>query len=178
MPLIIEGSDCLGKTTAAKLAVELANENYAHPAFYGHMSRPPASFNFFSDYTRRTAEAMVQDRFHLGALVWHEGKLPSDRLRRLEGWLFSQGSVVVVLYHSNKQMYRELLDADDRSQMFDKDTLIKANAKYRDMALGSGPVVDFSWDCLAGYPTEEVVRQWTDEWYMRRSACKHWNQEF
>ncbi len=179
---IIEGSDCLGKTTAAKRMVELAakraknivalnNALRNYPIRYNHMSRPNAAFNFFTDYKDMICRYAIQDRFHLGALVYHENVMSEEQLRIIEGWLYSEGSVIVILYHSDAGKYKEKIEADTRGNLFDISFLCKTNDTWKKMAYGSiesyAPLFDFSWDINSGYPTDSVLEKWLAAWYRR-----------
>lgn len=147
MPLIVEGSDHLGKTTLCKALVKHMNELYRQPIRYGHMSRPPNSFDFFDHYQDWTSKLTVQDRFHLGALVWHDGVLPYHRLRIVEGRLLAQGSMVVVVYGTHDEDYRRWLLQSNRDQMFNTEALVEANAQYRQMVKSNrltNPVIDMA----------------------------------
>jgi len=128
--LIIEGSDCLGKTTLAHKLVSLAADMNKYPVFYSHMSRPNKAFDFFEHYKDRMSMFAVQDRFHLGGLVWHEGEISEASLEIIEGWLMSIGSMTIVLYASDEKWYRRRLERDNRGNLLDIDTMCKANRTY------------------------------------------------
>ena len=130
--LIIEGSDCLGKTTLCKaLCLKLR-------ATYGHMSRPGPGFNFGTDYLPNIKMCKVQDRFHLGALVWHDNVMTEAVMDVLDGVIQRQGGLVVVLVSNDEDWYVERLRADPRKQMFSLDQLLSANRRFEEIALRRG----------------------------------------
>lgn len=129
--IIFEGGDQLGKTTACKRLVEMVGEQI--PAWYAHMTRPVEAFNFAEDYIERINGHAVQDRFHLGALVWHTDVMKQQNLRLVERHLDRWRSVVVVLYTKFERPYGIRLKASSEREMFDADTILKANRTYRDI---------------------------------------------
>lgn len=177
MALIIEGGDNLGKTTAAKRLVQLANERGKFPIRYSHMSRPPQQFDFFDDYTKWTTPFTVQDRFHLGALVWHEDVLPTHALRIVEGWLLSEASVVVVFYvpFSQETEYYERLISSNRPEMFSIDAIMEGQRKFRTMifdcvpsGMNISPHIDFAIPIYPdGYIDDKTMNTILDEWFKR-----------
>ena len=203
--LVIEGPDNLGKTTAAHRLVNICavrasdtarfwNEHaeceepececrkvvpttLPYPVFYSHMSRPNCAFNFFTHYQERITTYGVQDRFHLGGIVWHENAICDSTLQQIESWLTRVGSMVVVFYCSDEDWYRERLKTSNRIEMFDIDTILAANRKFMSMVLGEQvegmlPRIDHSFDINPGarnsvYPTDEMLNQLADLWYKR-----------
>ncbi|GAG05660.1 unnamed protein product, partial [marine sediment metagenome] len=112
--LIIEGSDCLGKTTLAKkIVLKMMEKGY--PTIYSHMGRPNEQlFDFFLDYKKMINPCAVMDRFHLGGLAYHHGKISPPRLEIINAWIRSVGGLIVVLYAGNGIQYRERLKNDER----------------------------------------------------------------
>ena len=149
---IIEGSDCVGKTTVAEQVVKLTNIGGDFPAYYQHMTRPPEHFDFRFHYLDLMSKYAVMDRFHLGALAYHpEGTLPSYIKRWVEAHLYLRGSIIVIMYCSNDLAYRKKLErhAKERKEMFNFDFLANANKIYTELALSGS--YDFTWDiCQTG----------------------------
>lgn len=191
MPLIIEGADNLGKTTAAKRLVDIANSRDLFPVHYAHMSRPPAQFDFFRDYERWTHPYCVQDRFHLGALVWHD---PADtirdisRLRLIEARLALMGSFTVVFVASDAEWYRSWISRNEKAEMFSADVILAGNERYRQLIhrpvyiVSSGdtrspdtevnkwaPCVDAVHyiDGDNAFPSDDVLESWVSIWFRR-----------
>lgn len=190
MPLIIEGADNLGKTTAAKRLVELAPQVLSVPVRYGHMSRPPKGFDFCNDYRHWTTDLTVQDRFHLGALIWHENVVDLERWRRVEAELVLRGSLVVVMY-AEPEWYEAHPKGENQ---FPDEKIIRANKTYRGWMTGSMksgltsasgidqheeeivPHVDvFHRVDAKGFPSDEVLMHWLELWRRRLNLTVHHN---
>ena len=164
--LIIEGADHLGKTTAAKAIVQMAAEDGKYPIRYCHMSRPNKAFDFFNDYTDMMSRYAVQDRFHLGFLVWHEGVMTPARLAIIEGRLAALGSITLIFYTSDEDWYRARLESQEKAEMFPIDKIIEANRKYAKSLFWNGPYVHI--DIKNGiYPDQTYFSYLLSEWYKR-----------
>lgn len=163
--LILEGSDHLGKTTAAKRLVELAAQDARYPARYAHMSRPNSVFNFDSDYDDMMSRYAVQDRFHLGGAVWHEGVLNSAGIFEIDRRLRTYGTLTVVMYTSHESWYRERLVKHGKAELFGVDALLEANRKFAEL---SAHHADLSYNVMSGeYPSDLELRRWLKAWYAR-----------
>ena len=185
--LILEGSDCLGKTTAAKRLVELAAEDrsaqYMFPVSYSHMSRPNQHFDFHSHYLDMISRFAVQDRFHLGSLVWHSGVMDEAKLRVIEGWLLSVGSMICVIATDDETWYGDHLDNSEKSEMFETDSILQANRRYLSMVgvgeekLEAIPHVDESYivNGKNGFVSDVVLKTWMRKWYRRLSYVAYDN---
>jgi thymidylate kinase len=169
---IIEGSDCVGKTTIANKIVDAVNARDIFPAYYQHMTRPPRCFNFRDHYIEMMSKFAVMDRFHLGALAYHpDGTLPVDALRWVETKLWQYRSVILVVHCSNSDKYRQkLLDHNiHREEMFDIETLLKANAMYNAIARSSANGY-LTWDITPRgsldfrYPSNRMINKWANDW--------------
>jgi hypothetical protein len=180
--LIIEGADNLGKTTAAKTLVKMAGQHADHfasddehivrPVRYVHMSRPNSAFDFFRDYQDMLSLNAVQDRFHLGALVWHTDVLDLHRLRIIEGWLASLGSYMVIFYCECDDFYRAWLEQHGKEEMFDVDTIVAANAIYREIVYRQhhlDPRFDQSFAMTEEqmFPDDKTIQGWLESWFQR-----------
>lgn len=179
--LIIEGSDNLGKTTAAKRLVELAaqrakqvkdGQDDVYPVRYQHMSRPNHAFNFFTDYQDMVCKYAVQDRFHLGGLVWHKDVINPHSLRIIEGWLHCLGSIVVVFVCSNEEWYKDRLVSSQRVEMFDVSVLVQANRAFQHLASGQHfckPIIEFVVDVSGPdkFPNDTKLNTILDAWFER-----------
>jgi hypothetical protein len=176
---IIEGADNLGKTTAAKHMVKLANmegesinDRFKFPVRYAHMTRPGPHFDFFHDYRDMMSRYAVQDRFHLGALAWHtkdQTNMSHDRLKMIEAILLSLGSVICVIYAGDDDWYEQRLRESNRDEMFDVDKIMEANRLYRD-TIPHVSMVDIHWDvCEKGMPSSDsdTFREWLSMWCSR-----------
>jgi len=171
---IIEGADSLGKSTLAKSITTCMHER-GHPVWYTHMTRPPACFNFGTDYLDMMSYYAVQDRFHLGALAYHgDEALPQSKRKWLEANIIRHASFIVVLVAVDREWYRMKLIEESRDQMFDVDFLMEANERYirmidihneedtvhHDFVFDIGPDGDRD----NGYPIDEDVLRWSQMW--------------
>ncbi len=166
--LILEGSDHLGKTTAAKGAVRLMNGRGDYPVRYQHMTRQAPSFNFASDYLDMMSLLAVQDRFHLGAIAYHEKVMPNECLRWLEGQILIRASVIVIFVCRNDLWYKERLQKS-KGQMFDVDFMVEANRRYVEMVEKRLVHYDFA-KYVNGpedFPDESDIDLWIDVWLRR-----------
>ncbi len=184
--LIIEGSDCLGKTTfAKKLLTEAGGYKHKFPTYYSHMSRPNSSFNFFSHYRDMMSKYAIQDRFHLGGIVWHNA-ISQPRLEILDGQLKALGSMTIIMYASDFNWYRKRIEADDRGNLLSVDDMCMANKEYYLLAneqtdVTLRPVVDFKIDLTPlveeskwpVFPNQLIVQHTIKEWFKRLTELEN-----
>lgn len=192
---IIEGADCLGKTTAAKKIERIHEEEQNYEAgvnhemcgvpqadrpdiTYKHMGRPDEeTFDFFNDYTPMMDSFSVQDRFHLGGIIWHKDKITAASLKIIEGRLLARGAFIVIMYCSDYRWYMNKLENDDRGNMFDPIRIAEANQQYHIMIQGGhelNPYFDVAWDIKKKegsvlYPGQNVLQYWYSLWIERIS---------
>lgn len=179
--IILEGADCVGKTTAAQAICEIIQKRYAptvhHTKLYGHMSKPDSSFDHFSDYISMVREG-VQDRFHLGSIVYGRmlgcGNYPTSRkMRSLQRYLSWAGCYVVIMTAERRWLY-EKLQKSLKEEMYSVEQILDANECYRALADTSNRGVkwcDASWDVTAkGWPKAEDLEKFVDAWRERWTA--------
>lgn len=133
---IIEGADHLGKTTTAHQLVKSAEESQEDfPIRYGHMSRPADCFNHSTDYLDLMSLYAVQDRFHLGGIVYQQRITPSC-LKWIEGELKIRGSFIMLMVvpESEEDWYRHRLSAEGKKELFSVEKILEHNRVYRKMA--------------------------------------------
>lgn len=168
--LILEGSDCLGKTTFARTLLGVADAREKFPTFYSHMSRPNSVFDFYTDYLDMMTRYAIQDRFHLGGIVWHN-RICQPSLDIIEGWLKGMGSMTFIMFASDHAAYRDMIEKDERGNLLSIDAMVKANFQYEKLAHQGHAlkaIVDFGWDISKkGYPTVELAEQVISEWFKR-----------
>lgn len=184
--LIIEGSDNLGKTTAAQTIVKLAADHakkvldkggrrdreLAFPVRYQHMSRQNEGFDYFYDYGDMISKWAVQDRFHLGAFAYHDPcPIPMPALRRIEGWLRSVGSYIAVVICRDRDWYRDRLETADRYEMFTVDQLVKANDRFIEIVDSKDFIIDFVFEVNPEdrkvFMTSNTLKNIMYEWFER-----------
>lgn len=198
--LIIEGSDCLGKTTFANLLVRLASTRFISstvkaqfPIYYNHMSRPNSGFDFFNHYTDMMTKFAVQDRFHIGGIVWHDA-ISQAQLDIIEGRLRALGSMTVVMYASDVAWYCRRVQEDERGNMLSLEAMTSANALYAAMAQRQGssyqnctkPIIDYGFDVKKSigrgdnlsikrepqFPDVEYANHILNKWFERLSLLE------
>lgn len=170
--LILEGSDCLGKTTFANLLVKMAAEDVRFPIYYAHMTRPNKAFDFFWHYHERITRFAVQDRFHLGGIIWHNA-INQCNLNIIEKWIEQVDSMIIVFYASDTNWYVNKLKEDKRENMLTQDTMIEANLDYHKMVNRVHRLkvkVDLGFDIKeikkeAVYPGKKEARIILNTWY-------------
>lgn len=154
MSLIIEGSDNLGKTTFAKKLIRYVWDHDKYPVMYSWMTRPnEATFDFFESYKMMINPYTIQDRFHLGAIAYHENKISAEHLNWIEEWIRDIGGFVVLLYAKDEQWYKEHIVKDNRGNLLANEILCKANSAFTRMAYGNHtlrPDIKFKFDVSDG----------------------------
>jgi hypothetical protein len=111
----------------------------------------------------------VQDRFHLGALVWHKDVLTFERLRMIESWLYSFCSLTIVFFAGDDEWYLKRLSGSKKEELFGIDALQRANLLYKYMVRGEHPLkphIDITWDISEkGFPSDSTLISWTEQWF-------------
>jgi hypothetical protein len=132
------------------------------------MSRPNSSFNFFTHYRDMISRYAVQDRFHLGALVWHDNVMSKTRLRLIESWLAEVGSVVIVLIASDEKWYEDHLEKQPKEEMFSRGRIRAGNREFAELIATDYARADFVHDVSKdGFLTDRHLNTYLDEWYGR-----------
>jgi len=183
--LIIEGSDCLGKTTFAK-KLEVYCAKYL-PTYYGHMTKQNIDkFNFLFDYKPMIQSCLIQDRFHLGTLAYPDNKITKDMLEQIEQWIYEKAGCIVIFYASDEEWYRSILEKDTRINRSTetKERMFQANKIYRSFVektklhYNFQPKFDFTIDIkpikilkttIVDYPNQKEIEIIGQEWINRRS---------
>lgn len=146
--LLIEGSDCLGKTILAKKIVRKISD-MSLPVTYGWMTRPNEDvFDFFLDYKKLLNPYAVQDRFHISGLAYHDDKISVECLQIINGWIRGVGGIIVVLYAEDENWYRERLENDERGNILPVDKLCAANKFYKRFSTKGSTDLDYAFNIL------------------------------
>ena len=175
--LVIEGSDCLGKTTLAKAIVHKVSE-LGIPVVYSWMGRPnEEKFNFFHAYKDMMNPCAVQDRFHLGGLAYHKDKISLWRLQIINAWIRSIGGLIVVLYAGDEQRYKKRLEDDKRGNMLSIDKMCAGNNFFKKFNTKGGMDSDYAFNILPNpafdynnpnYVNDADIDELVYEWIGRR----------
>lgn len=188
---LIEGSDDAGKTTMAKKVVEYFHKNLnSRPVHYAHMSRPGPGFNFGSHYLLTANPFAVQDRFHMGGIVYHTDfnfnqrrtaqqqalssqpdHLSEHWMRTVDAVLALQGSFVMLMT-VDPVLYAERLKEKPKEEMFSFDENVKFNDKWRRLARGAchySPKIDWNFQATRErpYPTDQDLEEVCSDWFQR-----------
>jgi len=176
MCLLIEGSDCLGKTILAKKIVRKVSD-LGVPVVYSWMTRPNEDkFDFFHAYKEMMNHCAVQDRLHLGGLAYHDGKISTHHLQVINSWIRSVGGIIVVLYAADTKWYKKRLEQDERDSILDIPAMCKGNEFFKLFATEGRGDVDYSFNILpygfsednVNYVSDYDIDELVDEWISRR----------
>ena len=162
--IILEGPDCVGKTTLANNLFEhsdLQDAGY----IYAHFTRLPRGFRSPKYYLERMSQRVIQDRFHISELVYckFNGKhsiVSQEGHDEVNEKL--KGSSIVVLT-ADEQLLVERFESE--REMYSVETVLEANNryfKYLKGELGVEPYRNilhyhFTRDNL--YPCDQVVAE-------------------
>ena len=174
--LIIEGPDGLGKTTLAK-KIQRKVSDLGLPIVYSYMTRPNEDkFDFFNSYRELINYCAVQDRFHLSGLAYHDDlktNLHQRNIQAINSWIRSVGGLIVVLYASDQEWYRQNILASTEKHIVDTPVMCEANRRYTQYAQHND--CDYSFDISFGhrttgpeYVSEISINEIINEWLIRR----------
>lgn len=114
---------------------------------YSHMTRPDEDFNFFTDYKPLINIYGIQDRFNLGAIVYHNPcPYNQDQLKFIESWLYRLGSMIVIVHPTSLTYYKIRLHISRRKEMFSVEQNIRSYHKFDDIinnSLENGMIPSF-----------------------------------
>lgn len=158
-PLILEGPDNIGKTTAAQTLVKMTGWSYHH------MTKPPDEWDYHHDYLARIQPERIWDRFHLGGWVYgellqlHRTKYTQHTLKSLIAELRKLGARTILMFAHNFSWFEDHIDANPKEEMFSRENVIAANARYRSMA--NYRFADIIWDVSdRGFPSQRDMENW------------------
>jgi thymidylate kinase len=179
--LLIEGSDCLGKTIFAKKIVRYVS-NRGLPVSYGWMTRPNESlFDFFLDYKDLIHPYTVQDRLHFSGMAYHDNKISPVQLQIINSWIRSVGGIIVIFYASSEKFYEQRIRKDNRGNILSWPALCRANTFYKEYVQKGGDY-DCAFDIISEnemYHNEQVSfvdDKWVEiiasDWIARRELLE------
>jgi len=173
MSLIIEGSDDLGKTTFAKKLIRYVWDHDKYLVMYSWMTRPNEdTFDFYNDYAILINPWTIQDRFHLGAIAYHENKITAEHLNHIDGWIRDAGGLVVLFYAEDEKWYKEHLAKDKRGNLLANEVLCKANSIFTQIATNRHPLrpkFSYAFDISGGqFVEDKFVELIAGCWIARR----------
>lgn len=178
--IILEGADCTGKTTLAQMLAEKVSamrggnaEGRDWRVFYRHMSRPAPDFDHVGGYL--DVSARVQDRYHLGAIVYGAiiggGSFPTAaRMRVVQRYLRWQGCMTVIM-HADRDALKKRLVASTKAEMYSVDDILDANDAYRALIRQSNrgerycdSSIDTSQEWPRGDVAQSLIEVWSQRW--------------
>lgn len=131
---IIEGSDCVGKTTLAHKIVKSLND-LGWPHVYQHMTKLPACWgnDAMCNYRRLMNPYVVMDRFHMSESLYAQARedqpfLTSSMYAQLDRELLNFSVYVLVISapsHRIKERY------EPQREMYDLDKVFAVNDDYQ-----------------------------------------------
>lgn len=158
--LIIEGPDCVGKTTLALKLVAQLNE-LGFPHVYQHMTRLPECWRVdpTTNYERLMNAFVVMDRFHMSEPIYatacgRKPMLDPATYSKIDKRLRAVGAYTFVIT-STSQAIAERYEA--KREMFDLAVVQNVNLRYVDAANngswgGYAMNVDQHLKCPVGFP--------------------------
>lgn len=172
--LIIEGSDCVGKTRLAKrLEKELG-------LTYQHLSRLPDKFDRYHGYIDLMSQYIVRDRFHMSEVVYarmrsEETMLTPERYRLVDAQLRMLGCVTVVII-ADDPLIGERYRARAEQEMYRLDQTLQVNDLFTAFVESSDPFmlyqpdVDIVIDCHSKhpFPDDDDVHAILTQWHSRQ----------
>lgn len=152
--LIIEGCDQAGKTTLARECVKVLSDDYGLPMMYGHLDKPPASWDKYWSYRQLVCRHVVMDRFHMSHIAYRAvDKEPHDltplTYAMVDAEITLQGGLVVVLLPSEKFITSRFNAMPaERSEMYPHQHVLRVNSVFHELAddpiwNGYKPKIDF-----------------------------------
>lgn len=169
--IIIEGPDQIGKTTAARTLAHMMAEHMGSQdamRFYRHMGKPAPTFDHTLGYMN--PQAVVQDRFHLGSLVYGlmlgRGEYPThQQMLKVQRWLRWTGCLTVIMY-GEAEWFREKLTA--RDELYSREQIIQSNQCFSllsEIRNHGEPFADVTLNVTRdGYPTGDMLNAWFAQW--------------
>jgi|SRR3990172_8361247 len=139
--IIIEGTDCVGKTWLAKELVKRLNGDSSLSTkrrnwHYSHLSSLSDNWDYYWDYARLIDGFTIMDRFYLSELAYRTVK--TDRERRIhphvvnliEARLLLVGATTVIIT-AQEGLIRKLHEQMRFREMFTADQSVEVNAWFQ-----------------------------------------------
>lgn len=173
--LILEGTDCVGKTTLAHKLVQVLNK-LGSPVVYQHMSRLPDSFDRYHGYINLMCTNVVKDRFYLSENAYCYGRMEhptisSEQLRLLDAHARMLGAYTV-LVTASLEVIRERYEKLKEREMYSLDLVERVHGYYNRLHAASKVDIDLSVDTSNFNPSmlENVATDIAMAYLARQSA--------
>jgi thymidylate kinase len=172
--LIVEGTDCVGKTTLAqKLVRELASDGYV----YAHFTRLPEGFDYCGNYISRASRRIVQDRYHMSQWAYcvarkepMDEKLTAEKYRIVDAHLRMLGGYTVIVMAHESLIRRRFQELHGR-EMYDVEQILEAQRAFEFVITTRAVDYDVIIRCDMDkpYPTGEDVEKILANYRRRQS---------
>ena len=183
--LIVEGNDCLGKTTVVNKLCTILDERYNLAVVPQHFGLLPTSWDYFNDYVPFINSRVVMDRFIMSEVVYGYGlrngaKLTPERYERLQARLTLVGAMTVLITCLNDNTYGRILDEHvGRAEEYDRRDLMCMNAVWRNAwhKVGDFERYDFKIDYSIDVFENEGRVQWPPDCTLRLIAQEYYRRQ-
>ena len=165
--LIIEGADCVGKTTLArKMAGELK-------LLYQHLGPMPEGWEE-TDYIRLGCQKVVYDRFHVSDVVYSKvlNRAPCiENPRFLHAALQVRFAAFTVIIAAEPELIS--LRFREADQMYNEETVLKCNELFAKCAAHYADYV-IRTSVTNPYPDENDIKAIVKGWTAKQECQAHW----
>lgn len=131
--IVLEGSDCVGKTTLARRLFELIPERTKyHSVMHRHFTKTPRRFHRYHGYAECVQRNVVFDRFHLSHLAYRAcveddpQTMTPLMYEAVDARISLVGGIVVVLCPPN-DVIKERFGSTNKEEMYDLELALKVN---------------------------------------------------
>lgn len=181
--IVIEGTDCVGKTTLARKLVERLNffsdgklgENW----FYAHLSSPSDGWDYYWDYVRLMQQNIILDRFYMSELAYRTVKedttprINPDHIPFLEAGLLMMGAVTVVLVGDHTEITARY---SEKPEMFKLDKVLAVNEWFRWSTMGHSKHLIHAAMPNSLYPDDAFINTIIEAVYQQRQVVYELNK--
>jgi len=168
--LIVEGSDCVGKTTFCHKLIKALEDH--GPWIYQHLDPPPPLWHFPKSYFPIMSQHIIQDRFHMSEIVYSEAREMEPRLswndyRTIDAIHRCLGGVTVVLT-ANAQVIEHNYSSNE---LYSLETALKVDRLFRHHIDNPQVDCDFHWNSHGFYPDQEFLERVLMLYLERQEIC-------
>lgn len=136
--LILDGADCVGKTTLQRAILEQINLQ-GIPSMGFHLSRPPVGFDIGLQYVMYASHLSVWDRFHISQLAYRElDEHPFDatpfQWETLDATLRSRFGAFNVIVVADNAIVSNRFNRAGKEEMYPLDHVLQVNSRFQQLA--------------------------------------------
>lgn len=173
--IIVEGTDCVGKTTFCHQLVVALNERdeLINSYTYAHLSRLPRGWNKYWSYEQRMCRRVVQDRFHASEIAYSiargdEPLLDEFSYEFVDCKFRLLGGMHVLIVADEDAIRSRLSHKPD--EMYDADLIIRAQDAF--MCMSREGAFDFTLDVGDMFVTFDQLEMVVER-YVNRQCALH-----